>query len=251
VTLGVELPFQDSALLGSRPHPIPGLTSYYERVPFARQRFVEPEMLDHAPPEDARANLADLVRINRYFGGYGILLQMMRGLVAPEETFSLLDVGAASGDMGTALRRSYPRAAVTSLDRRGVHLEDAAQPKLVGDAFQLPFRPSSFDFVFSSLFLHHFSNGQIVELLRQFKCVARRAILAIDLERGPLAYYFLPCTRWLFHWRPISLNDGPISVRAAFKKEELLTLARKAGLEHAQVAAHRPWARLSLIAPVA
>jgi hypothetical protein len=225
--------------------------SYHERVPIARQRLIKPEMLDHAPPEDARANLDDLVRVNRYFGAYGILRKMMSDLVNPDESFSMLDVGSASGDMGAALRRSYSRGVVAAMDLRCAHLADAAQPKLVGDAFQLPFGPSSFDFVFCSLFLHHFSNEQVVELLGKFKRVARRAVLAIDLDRGPMAYHFLPKTRWLFHWRPITLNDGPISVQAGFKKEELLALARRAGLERAHVAVHRPWARLSLVARVA
>src|ERR1700730_13366233 len=216
----------------------------------ARQRFIEPEMLDHAPPEDARANLNDLVRINRYFGAYGILRGMMSKFVGTDDRFSLLDVGSASGDMGAALRRSYPRGVVPAMDRKCVHLTHAAQPKLVADAFQLPFGPASFDFVFSSLFLHHFSDDQIVELLRNFKRVARRAVLAIDLDRGPMAYHFLPKTRWLFRWRPITLNDGPISVQAGFKKEEMLALARRAGLEQARAAVHRPWARLSLVAQV-
>lgn len=214
----------------------------------APSRLILPEMLDHAPPEDARANLHDLVRINRYFGAYTILRKAMRGLADPADSFTVLDVGAASGDMGAALRRTYPRAVVTSLDRNAIHLADAAHPKLVADAFQLPFGPASFDFVMSSLFLHHFSNGQIAELFRYFNRIARRAIVAIDLERGPLAYHFLPRTRWLFHWRPITLNDGPISVQAGFKKKELLGLARQAGLDRARVAVHRPWARLSLVA---
>ncbi len=104
-----------------------------------RERVIEPELLDHAPPEDARANLEDLVRINRYFGAYGILRGMMRGLADPAERFSLLDVGSASGDMGAALSRTHPRATVTALDRREVHLDAAPHPKLVGDAFRLPF----------------------------------------------------------------------------------------------------------------
>ena len=219
-------------------------------MPIARQRFVEPELMDHAPADVARPILEDLVRINRYFGAYGILRGMMRGLVGPEESFSILDVGSASGDMGAALRRAYPRAMVTALDRRDIHLAAAARPKLIADAFQLPFRPASFDFVFNSLFLHHFSNDQVVDLLRGFKRVARRAVLAIDLDRGPLAYYFLPNTRWLFGWRSITVSDGRISVQAAFKKNELLALARSAGLEQAQVRVHRPWSRLSMVAPI-
>ena len=217
----------------------------------AHQRVVVPELLDQASPDVARDNLRDLVRINRYLGGHAILRRIMADFVrSKEDRFSMLDVGAASGDMGTVLRRRYPRATITSLDRKCVHLEKAAHPKLAGDAFSLPFAARSFDFVFSSLFLHHFSDNQVVELLRNFQTVARRAVLAIDLERGPLAYHFIPATKWLFRWHDISLYDGPVAVRAAFKKDELFALALRAGLVQARVRVHRPWARLSLVAPL-
>lgn len=214
----------------------------------AQQRVITPELLDHAPPEEARENLRDLVRVNRYFGGHWVLRRIFSSFVAPQQSFSVLDIGAASGDMGAALRQRYPNATVTSLDRNAGHLESAAQPKLAGDAFQLPFRDKSFDIVFSSLFLHHFSNDEVVRLLRGFGAVARRAVLAIDLERGPLAYYFMPSTQWLLGWKYLTVHDGQISVQAAFKKDELLALARQAGLGNAQVMQHRPWARLSLVA---
>ena len=209
-----------------------------------------PEKLDHAGPEEAHENLQDLVRVNKYFGGYSVLRRMVAEFMRPDDRFSVLDIGAASGDMGSALRRRYPRASVTSLDRKADHLRDAAAPKLVGDAFRLPFACHSFDFVFSSFFLHHFSDEEIVRLLARSASVARRAVLAIDLERGPLAFHFMPATRWLFGWHDISMHDGPVSVQAAFKRDELLALAHKAGLAKARVATHRPWARLSLIAPV-
>ena len=207
-------------------------------------------MLDHAPPEVARASLRDLARVNRYLGGYLVLRNMFARVARPGESFSVLDVGAASGDMGAAIFRRFPRARVTSLDYKSNHLAQAADPKLVADAFHLPFRPASFDFVFSSLFLHHFTNEQVVELFVGFRSIARRAVLAIDLDRGPLAYYFLPNTRWLFGWHAITISDGQISVQAAFKKDELLALAAKAGLGGAEVRVHRPWSRLSMVAPV-
>jgi hypothetical protein len=219
-------------------------------VPLADHRLIEPELLDDASAEEARENLVDLVKLNRHFGGYRILRRIVSEFVRPGDDFSILDIGSASGDMGAQLRLSHSNAAVIALDRKYEHLARAASPKLVGDAFRLPFAPASFDFVFSSLFLHHFSNEQVTELLAKFKSIARRAVLAIDLERGPIAYHFLPATRWLFGWHRISLHDGPVSVQAAFKKEELLAIARKAGLPKARVSIHRPWARLSLVAPV-
>jgi len=215
-----------------------------------RERFIAPEMLDHAPPDIALASLRDLARVNRYLGGYYVLGKLFDSVAKHEDSFSVLDIGAASGDMGAAIGRRFPHARVTSIDYKRDHLEQATDPKLVADAFRLPFRPASFDFVFSSLFLHHFTNEQVVELFRSFRCLARRAVLAIDLDRGPLAYHFLPLTRWLFGWHDITVSDGQISVQAAFQKDELQTLAVQAGLAGAQVRVYRPWSRLGLIGRV-
>jgi ubiquinone/menaquinone biosynthesis C-methylase UbiE len=214
------------------------------------ERIVEPEILDHAGPEDTRECLRDLARLNRYFGGHSVLRGILSGFAGAGDAFSLLDVGAASGDSGAAIRRGYPLAEVVSLDRLFSHLDRADHPKLAADAFHLPFRPASFDFVFSSLFLHHFSNDEIVQLLSGFRRVARRAVLAIDLDRGPFAFQFLPATQWLFGWNRVFVHDGKISVQAALKQKELHQLATRAGLANARVRVHRPWSRLSLVAPV-
>jgi SAM-dependent methyltransferase len=220
-------------------------------VPIAEQRVIETEELDLASPEDSRRALADLVRVNRYFGGHRILRKIVGRLARPDEAFSLLDVGAASGDVGEVVRAIYPRATVFSLDRLSFHLNGAQPPKLTADAFRMPFRPASFDFVFSSLFLHHFTDQQVVELLANFRILARRAVIAVDLERGPLALRFLPATQWLFNWDRMFVSDGLISVRAAFKRHELLAVAQRSGLVDPVVSSHRPWGRLSLVAPVA
>jgi hypothetical protein len=210
-------------------------------------RVLVPELLDDTPPDQARDSLRDLTRINRYLGGYWTLGRMLAKLVEPGEAFSLLDVGAASGDMGGVVRRRYPKARVVSLDRLASHLEEGQGEKVVGDAFALPFAHGSFDFVFSSLFLHHFPDDAVVELLRESGVVARRAVLAVDLERGPLAHHFIPATRWIFGWDPITLHDAPASVDAAFKKDELAALAERAGLRQVSVRVHRPWSRLALV----
>jgi hypothetical protein len=212
-------------------------------------RVLKPEILDTLPPDQARASLADLVRINRRWGGHGTLRKLLRDTVR-DETFSLLDVGAASGDMGNRVREWYPRARVTSLDRLEAHLANCTGPRIAADAFGLPLRPRSFDYVFCSLFLHHFTNAEIVRLLRGFGEVARRAVLVIDLERSPVAYYFLPMTRWLFRWDPVTVHDGKISVEAAFHTRELEGLCREAGLIPKIARAHRPAFRVAIAAAV-
>lgn len=212
-------------------------------------RVLKPEILDTLPYEQARASLADLARINRRWGGHSTLRRLLRENVNPGETFSMLDVGAASGDMADCVRRWYPGAQVASLDRIASHLKQASGPRIAADAFHLPLRRKSFDFVFCSLFLHHFTDEEIVRLLEGFGDVARRAVLVIDLERNPVAYYFLPWTKWLFGWDPVTVNDGPISVEAAFRSRELEELARRAHL-HSQARVYRPAFRIALSAAV-
>lgn len=213
-------------------------------------RSIHPELLDTAAGPDRDASLRDLTRINRFLGGHRILRQLLDGLVHRGDAFTVLDVGAASGDMSRVVLRAFPRASVVCFDLSPSHLAAAPAPCIAGDAFSLPFAPRSFDFVFSSLFLHHFENARVAALLQGFAAVARRAVLAIDLERGPLGYHFLPATRWLFGWNRVTLHDGPISVQAGFRRAELLDLARAAGLDRALVRRHDPWCRLSLLAPV-
>jgi ubiquinone/menaquinone biosynthesis C-methylase UbiE len=212
------------------------------------ERLIKPELLDHASPEEARPNLAELVRINRDFGGHSTIRKLLSHVVPNGERFTLLDIGAASGDTARMLQRLYPCASITSLDYSPVNLEAAPRPKLIADAFALPVKSGSFDYVLCSLFLHHFRDEQVVELLRSFYGVARRALFVFDLERHVLSYYFLPLTKWFFDWQRITLHDGPASVRAAFRKDELSALSKRAGIRNARISVHRPAFRLSLVA---
>src|SRR5258708_29807585 len=104
------------------------------------ERVIEPEFLDALTPEQARRSLGDLVRINRYLGGHRTLRRVLGRLACRSDRFTLLDVGAASGDMGASLAEAFPNAVVTSFDRSSAHLSAAGFPKVVGDPFPLPFQ---------------------------------------------------------------------------------------------------------------
>lgn len=211
-----------------------------------KQRVIVPELLDHASDEEAAANLKDLVRINRWIGGHRILLRHLRRFASPADRFTMLDVGAASGDMAAAVRREFPRAVVISMDLLERNLRAGTGVKLVGDAFALPV--GRVDFVHASLFLHHFTDEQVVELLRGMRACAERAVIVQDLVRHPVARHFLPATSWLFGWQRLTVHDGAISVAASFKRRELMALAAAAGMEEARVEGHGLAFRLSLVA---
>ncbi len=212
-------------------------------------RVLEPEWLDSAPPSAAERNLCDLARINRWFGGHNILLRVLKELAHPREKFSVLDVGAASGDMGRCLLRKYRNATVLSLDRKAGHLRHAAPPKIVACAPELPFRDRSFDIVLCSLVLHHYPEEGVVELLSDLRRLARRAVVIIDLERRSGAYAFLPFTRWVLRWSDMTVHDGCASVAAGFRPSDLAELAKRPVGSHPKVRRHWPWFRISVVIP--
>ena len=213
------------------------------------RRTLEPEHLEVAAPADAERNLRDLARINRWFGGHQSLIQALRSVVGPRERFSVLDVGAASGDMGDCIRRRFRHASVTSLDHCSFHLRLAHGPRVAADAFRLPFRAATFDLVLCSSLLHHFPEGRVVELIAGLHPVARRALILLDLERRRLAHRFLPWTKALFGWSELTVRDGSISAAAAFRPGEIAGLARIAVPGAARARRHSPWCRISVVIP--
>jgi hypothetical protein len=67
-------------------------------------RILQPELLESADSTLAERNLRDIARINRWFGGHRALLRVLKNLVDdPQRPFSILDVGAGSGDMGQCI----------------------------------------------------------------------------------------------------------------------------------------------------
>ncbi len=212
------------------------------------ERLIEPELLDKADPEEARVNLDDLIRINKNFGGHSVIRKTLAQVANRNSPFTLLDVGAASGDTGRVIQGEYPLSSVVNLDYNWNNLSAAPHPKLLGNAFALPFADHSFDFVMSCLFLHHFTDQEVVHLLAESYRVAKRAVLVCDLERHILPYVFLPATKFLFRWQRLTLHDGPISVRAAFRKSEFARLAKLAGMRRVDIHSYRPAFRLSMVA---
>jgi 2-polyprenyl-3-methyl-5-hydroxy-6-metoxy-1,4-benzoquinol methylase len=210
-------------------------------------RLYRHEILDlgTASDHEVRQSLGDLRRINAWLGGRRVL-----GLLLAEQLrrtqltgFTMLDVGTGSGDLPEYVTQRFP-ARVVGMDRQLRHLREGrgGWTPLCGDMRQLPFARKSFDFVAASLVLHHFEDGEAVELLAQLAGLARHALLVNDLERHAWAWRFI---RYAPLFCAVSRADGEVSVQQAFTAAELETLARRAGLAHFRVRRHFPY-RLSL-----
>ena len=204
-------------------------------------RTLEPELMDDAPAEVLVQNLRDLSRINRWLGGNWTMARLLDPYLRRNPRARILDVGAANGETVRWLAARYPEARMVSLDRAERMLRMGDGARIAGDVFVWPIRPGSVDIVICSLFLHHFEDEAVRRILAHFEEAAREAVIVVDLHRHPLARGFLPATRFLAGWHPLTVHDGVISVNAAFTPAELRQLVPRA-----RVRSHWPWFRLSL-----
>ena len=87
---------------------------------------------------------------------------------------------------------------------------------------------SNVDIIHASLFCHHLTENQLVELV--VFALKHKAILIVnDLERNPNAYYSIKCLTQLFSRSYLVKNDAPLSVARGFKKKEWADILFKAG----------------------
>jgi ubiquinone/menaquinone biosynthesis C-methylase UbiE len=221
-----------------------------------RQRSYQLEHLDIGDytPAEYEGCIVELQRVNRWLGDESALRDSLLKEIgrAGLRSFSVLDVGAGSGELlrvAAKWARKTGRGArfagleLNERSARAIHEESREYPEINairGDAFHLPFADHEFDYVFCSLFTHHFRDEPVVDLLREMSRVAGRGIFVIDLHRDPVAYYFYTTIGRLFLHNRLIREDGALSILRSFKPEELERLGRAAGLTSVTVEKHFP-----------
>ncbi len=210
----------------------------------AAQRTVRAEILDELAPADARAirSRRDLRRVNRMMGSCGILSRAVRHALASSSAHKgrlrILELGAGDGSLALRIAKrlatALPAAELTLLDRQALignatgtafaHLGWTLRPLTV-DALEwarAPTRPQRFgrwDVILANLFLHHFEENALRELLF---AVAQRceAFIACEPRRSVPAILGSRLLPALAVSRD-TLYDAIVSVYAGFRGEEL------------------------------
>jgi SAM-dependent methyltransferase len=211
-----------------------------------RSRSYELEHLDKGDytDEEYEGCIVELQRVNRYLGDASALRRSVLAEIEREglREFSLLDVGAGSGELLRAAARWAEESG------RGAHLvglelnarsarailEESEDFPFIGsvrgDAMRLPFADDAFDYTLCSLFTHHFKDEQVERVLAEMARVARRGIFVIDLHRHPAAYYLYTTVGRLFLRNRLIREDGALSILRSFRPVELRRLAARAHL---------------------
>ncbi len=209
------------------------------------QRKVIAELLDNdlGTRAEVAQSLADLRRINNWFGGTRTTIALLRR-VAHEygsRELSVLEVGAGAGDVPLAAQRALAREGVdlhvTLLDRNLSHLPACGTASIVAEALHLPFRNNAFDVVLSSLFAHHLEPAMLQLFAGEALRVCRRAVLINDLIRSrmhlALVYLGLPLFRSRITW-----HDAPASVRQAYTVDEMRELLSPLAKQRIEITRH-------------
>jgi ubiquinone/menaquinone biosynthesis C-methylase UbiE len=116
-----------------------------------------------------------------------------------------------------------------------------------GDARALPFADASVDFVISSLFMHHFTATTLVQVLPRWARLARRGLIMTDLVRHPAPYWFMKVAGPVFARSAITRHDAAVSIRRAYRPEELQRIALEAGFPEAHVYTCLPYRMILVI----
>jgi precorrin-6B methylase 2 len=217
------------------------------------------ELLDRPVGAAARAaSLADVDRLNAWFGGYALTLREIRRVAAqaPGRPLVVLDVGGGHAAFAARLVRwahstgRAIRVVVVERDPETLSLARrtcAAYPEIAlvrADATALPFAEGAADVVATSLTLHHLEPDGVVAALREMAAAARCAVVVNDLLRTHLALALVWLVTRLLRCHPISRHDGPLSVRRAYSSAELRALGALAGIERLEIREYRALGRL-------
>jgi hypothetical protein len=200
------------------------------------RRTIQPEILDDLSPDDPRAiqSRRDLRKINTFMGHLGMVVRALGGLPSPPRL--LVELGAGDGTFLLKIaRRLGPQVRMRAIlvDRRpslsaATHAGFAALGWQIevceSDVFEWLCRPhaETADVTVANLFLHHFREGELANLLnlaaRQTRC-----FVACEPRRSRTALAGVSLLR-VIGCNDVTLHDGDISVRAGFRDRELSAL---------------------------
>ncbi|NJO70233.1 MAG: methyltransferase domain-containing protein [Bacteroidetes bacterium] len=203
------------------------------------------------PPDQLRENLLELDKLNRYLGGHYVTLQGVKKLLGEKNrVYKIVDIGCGSGDtlkyLARWARKHHYRFDLTGVDNNIHAIKHLKQhckgfPEISGvvsDYKDYGQNGMMIDIYISSLFCHHLNNEALISLFRQFK-MARRGFVINDLQRSPVAYYLVWLVTRILKGTELAKNDGPLSVRKAFTRNELEQLLQEASVRNYSI--ERKW----------
>jgi 2-polyprenyl-3-methyl-5-hydroxy-6-metoxy-1,4-benzoquinol methylase len=159
-------------------------------------------------------------------------------------TVSMLDIGTGAADIPAALIERFAERGVVltvhAIDAREEMVELATER--VGErpdltlavttaAERLPYADGDFDVVHSSMVVHHLEPTAAIGLLREAARVGVLGVVVNDLDRTRMSWLGAWLLSHLLTRNPYTRHDAPLSVRRAYRPNEVEAMAAAAGLK--------------------
>jgi len=192
-----------------------------------------------------RDTLDKLGSINKWLGGNSITIDGIKQLLkgnSKDKTYSIIDLGCGHGDILRLVadfgRKKGYKFKLIGIDANQDTIDYANElsenyPELTfrnEDIFSDEFQKINYDIALTTLFLHHFKEEEIVDLLSSLSNKATLGIVVNDLQRSEIAYGLFKLLGLVISNYMIK-QDGLTSILRAFKREDLERISNKLNLK--------------------
>jgi len=194
--------------------------------------------------------LRELDFINHWLGGNAVTLNGLSSLwktIPKNQKISIADLGCGSGEMLRLIAKQAINEGkkvdligmdanpnITSFAQKHTAEFENIQIEAT-NIFSEEFRKRKFDIVLATLFLHHFTEDELIGIFSGLKNQGTHGIVINDLHRHPLAYYSIRLLTQLFSKSAMVKYDAPLSVQRGFKKHDLQLILSRAGIKNYQL----------------
>jgi 2-polyprenyl-3-methyl-5-hydroxy-6-metoxy-1,4-benzoquinol methylase len=206
-------------------------------------RSYKKELLDNSdiPFKDIAENMKELDFINAHLGGHVITIKGFKKLIGNKNKITVCEIGCGGGDNINALAafsiKNKITATFTGVDINAECIDFAKEKSkyknvnfIVSDYSLVDFKNNKPGIIFSSLFCHHFTNEELIQMLQWMKQNSTIGFFINDLQRHALAYNSIKYITKFFSKSYLVKNDAPLSVLRGFKRDEWENIFEKAGI---------------------
>src|SRR5258706_6089789 len=196
-----------------------------------RQRSYQKELMDEddIPFAAMAQTLKELNIVNTRLGGHAITLKGVRQFINDKEPLTICEIGCGGGDNLFAIYKFCQKKNIPvnfigiDMNMECITFAQQQYPQLpcqwiCSDYAVVKFGDHQPDIIFSSLFCHHFTNEQLLQILRWLKQNSGKGFFINDLQRHWLAYYLIKYITKFFSKSYLVKNDACISVARSFTK---------------------------------
>jgi SAM-dependent methyltransferase len=225
-------------------------------------RSTLPEMMDDpsAPQEQVCRALNELETINRWLGGYNVILDALDKMSAARSPLTIMDIGCGGGDV---LRVIAQWAKQRKIDVRLIGIDK--NPLMTGYAEErskdfpnIRYRTLSVwddrllgekaDVTMNSLFCHHFDDPELVKLMERMYELSQKTVIINDLHRHWFAYHSIKWITAAFSGTYLVKYDAPLSVARSLRRKEWENILTQAGIRKYSIKWKWAW-RWQIIIP--